>query len=159
MAGEQYRSAFTKDKFMSGDIAISAGVVTKIGEYKVQAGELVSLGYGANESMEGSPGRAYIDLRDSTGAPGAKVEGILRFSVWSPQNRPIKILYEIHTSQIRTDAVNRTLQVPFPSSNFPFVTQDKKLTIEFIPDAGSIGNGTLSKANSSIVLDMTLGVA
>lgn len=159
VGNEQYRSAFTKAKFGVADTPVVAGVITKIGSYKVQAGEAISLGYGTNESQEGSPGRFYIDLRDNSAAPGTKIDGIIRFSVWSPQNRPIKILYEVHTAQVRTDAVNRTLQLPFPSSNFPFVTQDKQIVIEFIPDTNSAGSGTLSATNSTIMLDMTLGVA
>lgn len=152
---EQYRSAFTKDKFMTGDVACTAGTFTKLGQYKVEAGELVSLGYGANESMEGSPGRLYIDLKDNAASPGANVEGIIRFSVWSPQDRPLRILYELHTSQVRTDKADRTKQIPFPSSGFPFVSEDRKIVIEFKPDT----TVTVGKANSTIFMDVTLGVA
>lgn len=155
MAGEQYRSAYNTAKFMAADVAVSAGVFTKIGSYQVSAGELVSLGYGANESQEGSPGRIYVDVRDNTVSPGAKKDGILRISVWSPQDRPLKVLAEFRTETLRTDAVNRTLQVPLPSSAFPFVTKDKKIVVEYKSDVAT----TVSATNTIMLMDVTLGVA
>jgi hypothetical protein len=153
--GEQYRSAFTIPKFMSADVACTAGVFTKLGAYTIQAGELVSLGYGANESQEGSPGRVYFDIRDNGTSPGVVKDGVIRISVWSPQDRPLKVLAEFRTETLRTDKVNRTLQVPFPSSGFPFVTKDKKIVIEYKADT----TATISATNSFIIMDVTLGVA
>lgn len=150
---EQYRSAFTKEHFMSGDVNVVTGSYIKLGEFKVEAGEMHSLGYGSNESMEGSPGRIYIDLKDGEATPG-NVDGTLRFAVHTPQGRPIKTLAEYRTQTLRTDPNNRTLQIPFPSSNFPFISEDKKIVIEFLADADK----TVSKANSTMIMDTTVGV-
>lgn len=154
MALEEYRSAFTKDHLLSGDVAVVSGSYMKIGEFKVQAGEMYSLGYGQNESQEGSPGRIYMDLKDNSTAPGVNVNGILRFSVHTPQGRPIRTLAEFRTETLRTDVNNRTLQVPFPSAKFPYVSEDKKIVIEFLADADT----TISKSNSTIVMDTTVAV-
>jgi hypothetical protein len=62
---EQFRSAYTLNDFMTGDVAVTTSGFHKIGEMKVEAGELRSLGYGNNESQEGSAGRLYMDLRDN----------------------------------------------------------------------------------------------
>lgn len=151
MSLEEFRSAFTKDHVMSGDVAVTTGSFHKIGEYKVEAGEMVSLGYGQNETQEGAPGRIYIDLKDDA---NAEMNGLLRFAAHSPQGRPLKIMAEYRTETLRTDLSNRTLQVPFPSTNFPYLSEDKKLVVEFLPDA----SGTVSKANSKIIFDITNAV-
>lgn len=151
MALEEYRSAFTKDHLMSSDVSVVSGSYMKIGEFKVEAGEMYSLGYGQNESQEGSPGRIYVDLKSDA---NANVDGILRFSVHTPQGRPIRTLAEFRTETLRTDKNNRTLQVPFPSAKFPYVSEDKKIVVEFLADA----NATIGKANTTMVMDTTVAV-
>lgn len=151
---ETYRSAFTKDKLMTGDVAVVAGQYVKIGEYIVQAGEMIQLGYGTNDSQEGASGRIYVDVKNNAVAPGANLEGIVRFTVLTPQRRPLRILGEFRTETLRTDKTNRTLQVPFPSNGMPFVSEDKILVVEFVPDA----SGTVGKTNTTILFDITQAV-
>jgi hypothetical protein len=149
-----YRSYFDKETLVSGDIPIRANEYNKIGEYKVPAGIKVLLGYGENESQEAAPGRIYADLRDGAAAPGAALDGILRFEIHTPQGRMLEILDEFPTSALRTDAANRTLQIPFPAKRkYPWISEDKKLVVYFKPTA--VGNGTLSKVQSKIQVDMT----
>lgn len=150
---EEYRSALTKDHLMNGDVNVVTGSYMKIGEFKVEAGEMHSIGFGTNSSQEGAEGRAYIDLKDNATTPG-EVNGILRISVHSPQGRPIKTLAEFRTETLRTDKSNRTLQIPLPSTRFPYVSEDKKIVIEFLSDATT----TISKANSTVLLDTTVAV-
>jgi hypothetical protein len=149
--GTIFRTAFTKEQLMTGDVAVVAGQPIRLGEYKVQAGELVSLGYANNESQEGAAGRIYVDIKNNAAVPGANIEGTVRFAIYSPQNRHMETLVEYRTETLRTDKANRTLQVPFPSSMFPFIREDRKLVLEFIADAA----GTVGKANSTILMDMT----
>jgi hypothetical protein len=151
---ETYRSAFTKDKLMSGDTAVVTGSYQNIGEFKVEAGQMIQLGFGANDTQEGANGRIYVDLKDNAAAPGANVDGTIRFSVHSPQGRPLRVLGEYRTETLRTDKSNRTLQIPFASNGMPFVSEDKKLVVEFLPD----GNTTIGKANSFIIFDVTEAV-
>lgn len=155
MAGEQYRSSFALSDFMAADVACPQNVFTRLGSYTVPAGMLVSLGYGANESQEGSPGRLYFDIRDNTASPGAVIDGIIRISVVSPQDRPIKTLCEFPTTVLRSDKTNRTLQVPFPASGFPFVSKDRKISIE-LKNTGA--TKTVSLTNSYLSMDTTVGV-
>lgn len=152
--GEQYRSAFTKDHLMSGDVAVVTGSYMKIGEFQVSAGEMHSIGYGHNSSQEGAEGRVYIDLKDNTASPGANVDGVLRIAVHSPQGRPIRTLAEFRTETLRTDKNDRTKQIPLSSAIFPFVSEDKKIVVEFLSDA----NKTIGKANSTILIDTTVAV-
>lgn len=148
---EQFRSALNKDNLMSAaTISLVQGQTLKIGEYEVKAGQMIRLGFGENESQEGALGRIYVALKDTTGTP-VDLDGKLRFSVHSPQGRPLRVLAEYRTETLRSDANNRTLQVPFPVNGMPFISEDKKLVLEFISDT----NATLSKANSKILFDIT----
>lgn len=152
---ETYRSAFTKDKLAIGTTtSVVAGQSIQLGKYQVQAGEMIQLGYGANDSQEGASGRIYIDIKDNGTAPGTNVEGVVRFTVYSPQMRPIRILAEFRTETLRTDKTNRTLQVPFASNGMPFVSEDKYLIMEFVPDT----NATVGKVNSTVLFDVTQAV-
>lgn len=151
---ETYRSAFTKDKLMTGDVVVTAGQYITLGQYQVMAGEMIQLGYGANDSQEGATGRVFADIRATGTAPGTQLEGILRFTVLSPQKRPLRILGEFRTETLRTDKTNRTLQVPFASNGMPFISEDKYLVVEFVPDT----SGTVGKANTTILFDITQAV-
>lgn len=150
---ETYRSAFTENKILK-DTSVTTGQFFVIGEYKVEAGEMIRLGYGANDTMEGANGRIYVDLRDNSAAPGVAIDGTIRFSVHTPQGRPVRVLAEYRTETLRSDLANRTLQIPFASNNFPFISEDKKLIVEFQPDA----NTTVGVANSKLLMDVTQAV-
>lgn len=152
---ERYRSAFTKnDLITNATVAIVLGQYNKLGEYKVQAGETISIGYGAFSGMDNAIGRVYGILKDSAATP-VELKGKLRLTIYSPQDRPMKIMHEWRTEALNTSATDRTKQTPL-SEGIEEITEDKKIVLEFLPDA--IGNGTLSKTNSDLIMDVTQGV-
>jgi hypothetical protein len=148
-----FRSAVNKDDLMDGDVVLKAGEYNKVGEMKIVAGEHILLGYGENESQEGSPGRIYVDMKDNAAAPGANIEGTVRIRAMSPRRSHLTTYAEYRTEQLRTDKNNRTLQIPFPSQpQWPWISEDKILVVELLPDAAA----TLSKANSTILFDVNV---
>lgn len=145
---EMYSSAFSLDKLLTGDVTVTKDVPTRIGEYIVEAGEKVSLGLGSYSSLQDAVGRIYVDLKDDA---DANADGVVRFSVYSPQNRHIKTLKEFRTERLRQGATDFSKAFPLPKSDFN-LTEDKKLVVEFIADA----NVTISATNSDGLFDVTL---
>jgi hypothetical protein len=148
---ERYRSAFTKnDLITSASQVLVLGQYNKLGQYVVNAGETISIGYGALSGMDNALGRIYGVMKDGS---SVEIKGKLRLSVYSPQDRPMKIIWEMRTEAINTAATDRTKQSPLPEG-VELVTEDKKIVLEFLPDTA----GTLTKANCDLIMDITQGV-
>jgi len=144
---EKFRSAFTKNELIdTATVVCVAGNPIKLGEYVVPAGELVAIGYGDHDGQESANGRIYIDLKSTT----AEVDGLVRLSAFSPQDRPFEILREYRTETLRQGTGDRTKQIPFPVHDLN-ISEDKKIVLEFIADSGV----TVSKADSTILMDIT----
>lgn len=148
--GERYRSAFTKAELMSGDVVTVAGQWARLGVYNVNAGETISIGHGALSGMDNATGRIYMILNT---AASAELKGKVRLSIYSPQDRPIKIMHEFRTEVLNTALADRTKQTPLPEG-IEIITEDKKIVLEFLPDA----SGTVAKTQSTIIMDITQGV-
>jgi hypothetical protein len=147
---EKYRTTFIATDFMEGTtILVPAATPTKIGEYQVQAGEAVALGFGVDANQESAVGRLYIELKDDTGTPAVE-SGKIRISIQSPQNRYIKTVYEART-EVTGASTTRNLMIPFPEMN-EIVTEDKKIVIEFISDA----TDSLTVASCTMLIDATM---
>lgn len=145
--GEIFRSALTENDLIdAASVQCLPGQFVKLGERKVEAGELITIGYGMQSGQQSAQGRIYANISTSTGG----INGTLRLSVYSPQNRPLKILAEYRAETLRTDANDRTLQVPFPE-NMTWISEDNKLVVEFMADA----TGSVDKANTEILMDTT----
>jgi hypothetical protein len=154
MSQRPYRSAFNLASFMSANKALIAGQYNKLGEYEVKAGETITLGYGPNGTMSDAVGRIYGAIMDTAAAP-VELKGKIRLSIHSPQDRPLKIVDEFRTEALNTSSSDRTKQTPYPE-HIEVVTEDKKIVLEFLPDA--IGTGTLNYAASALLFDITQGV-
>lgn len=150
-----YRSAMKEDDFLKADTGVSKGSFIKIGEYTVLAGELVRLGYGDNNTQNGAQGRIFADIKDNAVAPGANLDGTLRISVHSAQGQPLKVLAQYRTETLRTNISDRSLQIPFPNTAFPYVSRDKKIVLEFSPD---VDGKTVGATNTTILFDITLAL-
>jgi hypothetical protein len=144
---ERFRSAFTKADLITADTVLVAGSFMKVGEYKVQAGELVTIGYGQESGQESAQGRIYMDLKTSA---SAVINGTVRLQVYSPQNRPLYILGEWRTETLSSGAGDRTKQVPLAEA-MAWASEDKKIVFEFNSDTAV----TLAKAQSTILMDTT----
>jgi regulator of extracellular matrix RemA (YlzA/DUF370 family) len=152
MAGERFRSAFTIASFgLATTIVCNAGQFTKLGQYVVSAGELISIGYGNLSGMDNAIGRIYAKFQNAT---PAAVSGVLRISIVSPQDRPLKIMHEFRTEALDTSSTDRTKQTPL-SIGLEDISEDTKIVLEFKPDT----TATLTTANCTMVMDITQGVA
>lgn len=147
---ERFRSALTAaDLVGSATVTLTAGTPVKVGERKVEAGEMIAIGFGQETGQNNAQGRIFMDLKDTTATPVA-IKGLVRLQAYSPQNRPIKILGEWRAEVLATGSGDRTKQVPLPEDIF-YLPEDRKLVLEVIADSTQ----TLSKANSTIYLDTT----
>jgi hypothetical protein len=146
----QFRSALTTSDFMTGTVACTQGLFTRLGARVIQAGELLSLGFGTQSGQQDAQGRIFVDIRDNTASPGAVVPGVVRLTVYTPQDRPLVILAEFRVETLNQNSADRTKQLPFPESIYQ-LSEDKKLVVEFKPDA----TATISNANTKMVIDIT----
>ena len=144
---ERFRTALTKADLMTGDVVLTAGQFVKVGERKIEAGELLAIGYGQESGQNNAQGRIFMDLKT---AASAAIAGTIRLQAYSPQNRPLVILGEWRTETLSTGAGDRTKQVPLPEDIY-WLSEDKKLVLEFAADAAA----TVAKAQSTILLDAT----
>lgn len=146
----QFRSALTTTDFMTGTVVCTAGIFTRIGARTIQAGELLSLGFGQQSGQQDAQGRIFVDIRDNGTSPGVVAPGVVRLSAYTPQDRPLVILAEFRVETLNANTGDRTKQLPFPESIYQ-LSEDKKLVIEFKPDA----TVTVSNANTKMVVDIT----
>jgi hypothetical protein len=145
-----FRSALTQsDLISSATVSVVPGQFVQLGARTIQAGELLSCGYGDQSGQADAQGRIYALIKDNSGTP-ATLNGTLRLTVYTPQNRPLMILGEWRTETLSTGAGDRTKQVPFPESVYQ-LSEDKKLALEFNCDT----TATVAKANSTILFDTT----
>lgn len=145
-----FRSALTVNDFMTGTVTCNGGIFTRLGARIIQAGELMSLGYGSQGGQNDSQGRIFVDIRDNTASPGVVVPGIVRITAYTPQDRPLVILCEFRVETLNQNATDRTKQLPFPESIYQ-ISEDKKLVVEFKPDS----TATVSNLNTKMVIDIT----
>lgn len=147
--GEIFRSAFTESHLINADtVSVVANQIIKLGEYKVEAGEQLTIGFGDQGGQVNSNGRLYMSLQSDA---AAQLHGLVRISVYSPQNRPLRILGEYRTETLLSGANDVTHRVALPENEI-WLSEDKKLVLEFIADTSA----TLSKTNSDILMDMTV---
>lgn len=147
---EIYRSAFTQEDLVSGaTVSVIGGQFVRTGEYDTKAGEAVCVGWGGQSGQESAQGRIFMKLMDDQATP-VLINGLIRMSIYSPQDRPIEILGEWRTETLYTNETDRTKQISFPE-HAAGATEDKKIVLEFKADASA----TLVKANSKIVMDIT----
>lgn len=148
----QFRSALTTSDFMSSGstVACTAGLFTRLGARTIQAGELLSPGFGNQSGQQDAQGRIFIDLRDNGTTPGAQVAGKVRLTVYTPQDRPLVILYEFRTETLNQNNNDRTKLLSFPESLYQ-ISEDKKLVLEFCPDS----TVTVGATNTKMVIDIT----
>jgi hypothetical protein len=108
------------------------------------------LGFGQQQGQQDAQGRIFVDIRDNTVSPGAVVPGVVRLTAYTPQDRPLVILAEFRVETLNQNTSDRTKQLPFPESIYQ-LSEDKKLVIEFKPDA----TATVSNTNTKMVIDIT----
>jgi len=149
MAKEKFSSMLTvSDLFDDDTLAVTAGKWARVGEYEVAKGEEVAIGFGQYDDQERAVGRLYAKLMDDTD-PAVEEAGLLRLSVYSPADRPLKILWEGRTN-VAGASTTRSEQIALPE-NAVNVREDQKIVLEFKPDSSD----TIVKADSTILIDVT----
>jgi len=153
-----YRSNLTvNDVISAATVALSLNEFVKIGQKVVSADELIGMGYGAGENQDNASGRLYADFKDNAGTPVA-ITGIFRIMMQSSQDLPVgekPVVIDIDCNVLRFGSTDRGGQIPFPFQNV-LLSKDKKFTFYIKNIAGSAQ--TLSKANSTVYIDITKGL-
>lgn len=153
MATNLYPATFTAAEVCSkGDVSLTQGVFTLIGEYTVKADECVGIGRGSYSSLDTATGRLFAKFKDSN----AKdiTAGKFRIMLVSSQDMPIGSK-PVH---LDVDLAQLTVGETTPSERYvlPFdgtmLTKDKK--IQFLIKS-SAANITLDADSCNILMDMT----
>lgn len=146
--GNKYTSAFTKQQLLKADKNVIAGEPVRLGTYKVQAQELVSVGAGMLSGQDSAVGRIYADFQDGVGA----IEGFVRLSAYDAHNTPKEVIEEFRTEDLRLGANDPSQRKVFPQHDL-WITEDNMLVLEFIADA----DGTVNAANTEFIMSITRG--
>lgn len=154
--GKIYPGTFTEnDVFDAATVACPAGQYTLIGEYKVQADELVGLGRGIFASQNEAIGHLFAALYDSSTPAVLFTAGKLRIMLVSSQDIPIgakPVCVDVDLAQLTTGATVPADRFALPYDDV-LLSRDRK--IQFFVYNGSGSSVTLSKANSTVLCDIT----
>lgn len=143
----EFRSAFTEKELINDGVSVPAGNFVTIGEYKVEAGEIVTLGYGPSTTQTQAQGRLYMKLQNAT---PAEIKGMVRLVIMTNQDIPLRTLFEARTEALNTSATDRTKQIPFAEMNAG-AGRDKKIVVQFKSDT----TDTIQQENSTLLMDYT----
>lgn len=144
----------TGDVIGASTVALVLNQYVTIGELVVKADELVGMGYGSYKAQDQADGRIYADFEDTTGTP-VPIEGKFRIIMLSSQNIPVgasPVILDVDCAALRNGSGSRPGQIPF-NFNDILLSKDKKFAFQIMNTAGSAQ--TLSKANSSVLMDIT----
>jgi hypothetical protein len=143
------RGALDQNDIMAGDVVVVANQYQKIGEVIIPAGLYKSIGFGSSQSQADAIGRLFLKMMDNAGTP-VEVTGRFRIQVFTPQDRPYRLVNEWPSSATSQGQTDRTKQIPSPESMYA-AGKDYKFVFEFRPSRAC----TISKANSLIQIDTT----
>ena len=151
-----YPGTFTEaDIFDASTVACPAGQYTLIGEYKVQADELVGVGRGMYAAQDTAIGHLYAEFYDNSGTPVQLLAGKLRIMYVSSQDIPIgskPVFVDVDLAQLATGATVPGDRFALPFENV-LLSKDRKIQFLIYNATGS--SVTLSKANSKAIIDIT----
>lgn len=143
-----YRSTFTEAQLLKTDPSVVANTPVLVGEYKVEAGEMIGLGYG-NGGQNSALGRIFMKLQNST---PTQLHGTVRVQIASAQDIPLAVVYEARTEDLVSGESDITKRLPFNESELDArVTEDKKIQLWFISDTSD----TISTSDSDIVMSIS----
>lgn len=152
--GVLYPGSFTQTEVCSqGDVSLTPGVYTKIGEYKVQADEMVGIGRGAYTSLNEATGRLIANFKDSAGK--AITAGKFRIMLVSSQDIPIgskPVWLDVDLNQLTLGSTNPAERYVLPFDG-TMLSKDKKF--QFFICNGTSAAVTLDASESSVLMDIT----
>ena len=147
---------FTKENvFGAATVVCPNAQYTLIGSYTVDADELVGIGRGGMVSQNEAIGRLYAKFFDTTGTPVQLTQGKFRVQYASSQNMPIgskPVQIDVDLAAITTGETTPSERYVLPFDN-TLLSKDR--VIQFYIYNGSGSSITLSKANSTVLMDCT----
>lgn len=148
MLGKQMRSAFTQNDLIVDSTAVVSSGWRKLGEYQVDAGERITVGFGQGNQIT-AEGRIYMLLQSGVDSP---ITGTLRVAYETAQDLPIEVIDEFRTEDL-TGGTSPTDKVVF-NEHSTGITEDKKLVLYFKADADATVSLDDSSLNMSITKDL-----
>lgn len=142
----------TEDVIGAATVALVPGQYVTVGELVVKADELVGMGYGSFKAQDQADGRIFADFKDGS---SNDIEGKFRIIMLSSQNIPVgasPVVLDVDCAALRAGNGSRPGQIPF-NFNDILLSKDKKFSFQIMNTAASAQ--TVSKANSSVLMDIT----
>jgi len=143
------RSALIASNFQSADVAVTQNQFTEIGRHVVGSGMYLTLGYGFSNSQVDADGRIYALIKDTA---DATLEGTLLISIYTPEDRHHRDLFEARTEDLNSSLTDRQKQIPFPEMDTGY-GKDWIYKIFFKPDATG---KTVDNGLTKIVMTTTI---
>lgn len=157
MGNMLYPATFTEQEVISkgATVTLTAGEFVPIGEYVVKADELVGMGKGLYGDQASSIGRLFAEFMDNSQTPAQITEGKFRIELMSSQDMPLgtkPIYIDVDLAALYAGASIVSDRFVFPFEGI-LLSQDKKFVFKIKNTSSSAV--TLSKANSTVLMDIT----
>lgn len=150
--GNPFRTTLGINDFMpTATVVTVANQFVELGRYTVQAGVALALGYESMSGQDSANGRLYLDMRDSSTAPGLVADGRIRLDIHNAQDRVQATVFEGRTERLRSSLSDPRQQLPFPWIN-AIATEDVVFVLKFRSDAVV----TVGRTNSKLSMDATI---
>lgn len=150
-----YRGTLNEaDIIDASTVTLVKGQYVDLGVVKVQADELIGMGYGADNTQANAQGRIYVELKDNSGTPVA-ISGMFRIIMTSSQQIPVSaepVIIDMDLTALAQGGTNRAIAVPFPFKNV-LLSRDKEFHFQVMNTAANAQ--TVSLANSKCLIDIT----
>jgi len=140
--------SYSPTTFLTGDFIVSNNKITVnneslVGEHIIPPQTEEGFGFGT-PALPYNQGVIYMDLKDSAATPKS-VDGVVRLVVSDYRGQNTREVFRGNLSTLKQGATDITKRIKFPFTN-KTGHQNDRLRIYFTPK--SVGNGTLSSANS-----------
>ena len=143
-----FSTTLTKAELLPADKTVTAGIPARLGKYDIAVGKLFGWGRGLNLGLKATEGRFYVDVRDTSPAPGAEIDGTLRLIALDQLEQEAFVYFEVRTEQARLGATELSQRVILPALD-PIVQQGFSVALVLISDV----NATVGAANSKVLID------
>ncbi|HYE68645.1 MAG TPA: hypothetical protein VEA58_08535 [Anaerovoracaceae bacterium] len=153
---QTYPSTFTADDVIEADVSLTVNRFVEIGSVKVLADEAIALGKGSYDSQNAAVGRFYALFKDGAGV--ALPKGKFRIEIRSSQDQPVTkrpTFLEVDLAALAAGSTVLGDRFVFPFAG-EFLGEDR--VIKFSIKNTTAGAITLSKANSTVLMDITRAI-
>lgn len=139
----KFQSDLTNEMLING-VSCVAGVQAVFAEKIAKAGEVIGLGFG-DGGMDNALGRIVLDLQT---AASAKIDGLVRIQVLTPQDIPVATVFESRTENLRMGLTDYKSRMPFNEGQLNCrIGEDYKVQFVIFADA----TATIDKTKSTLL--------